>query len=94
MPIHGIDKEPTMKVLTRYGDDTVDLEETDYRHQQYMRNQQTEPRTRYVMQPPGVAAPAIKKADATPVEPDEKLEKAMNEDLRKRGLPKKSKKTN
>ena len=94
MPIHPIDEPSYLRVETRYGNDTVDLEDTDYRAKEYGRNQQREPRPRYVMQPPGSVAPVDNKnTDAEPAEPDQELEKAMNEDLRKRGVSKRNKKT-
>ena len=87
MPIHPIDEKSYLKVETNVGGEMVDLESTDYREQQYRRNQQKEPRPRYVMVPPGVMN---QEPDVAPVqektEPDEALTKAINEDLRKRGV--------
>ena len=92
MPIHGLMKP--LPRSTNVGGEMVDLESTDYREQQYRRNQQTEARPRYVMVPPGVMNQEPDVAPVSePTEPDEALTKAINEDLRKRGVSSKPKKT-
>ncbi|WP_413441250.1 hypothetical protein [Synechococcus sp. MIT S1220] len=89
MPIHPIDGKPIIRVETRVGDEWVDLEATDYREKEYGKNQQREPRRRFVLEPlPGTEAPQTQTAEPepAPVEVSGDMEKAMNEDLRKRGL--------
>ena len=86
--IHPIDEQPRIRVETNVGGKIVDLEAIDYREQEYKRNQQTEPRRRYVLEPlPGTEpTPTPTSTDAAPVV-DEKLTKALKDDLSNRGLP-------
>ena len=87
MPIHSIDEKPIIRVETNVGGKIVDLEATDYREQEYKRNQQTEPRRKYVMEPlPGTEPEPTPITDDTPVEMSDDLQAAINEDLRKRGV--------
>ena len=87
MPIHRIDEKPIIRVETNVGGKIVDLEATDYREQEYKRNQQTEPRRKYVMEPlPGTEPEPTPITDDTPVEMTDDLQQAINEDLRKRGV--------
>jgi hypothetical protein len=87
MPIHSIDEKPIIRVETNVGGKIVDLEATDYREQEYKRNQQTEPRRKYVMEPlPGTEPEPTPITDDTPVEMTDDLQQAINEDLRKRGV--------
>ena len=93
MPIHNRDNdEPKMKVITNVGGDWVNLESTDFRHREYKRNQQTEPRRKYVMEPlPGTEPEPTPEPEGSPVEVTDELQQAMNEDLRKRGVSNKPK---
>ena len=94
MPFHSIDGKPLIRVETNVGGKIVDLESTDFRHQEYKRNQQTEPRRRYVMEPlPGTEPEPepTPPTDAAPVEVNDELQAAINEDLRKRGVSNKPK---
>ena len=94
MPIHPTDEPSYLRVETNVGGQWVNLEDTDQRAKNYAHNQQREGRRRYVLEPlPGTEP---KQPDAAPVEdvePNDKLDKAMNEDLRKRGLSNKPKRT-
>ena len=94
MPIHPTDEPSYLRVETNVGGEWVNLEDTDQRAKNYAHNQQREGRRRYVLEPlPGTQP---KQPDAAPVEdvePNDKLDKAMNEDLRKRGLSNKPKRT-
>ena len=97
MPIHNRDNdEPKMKVVTNVGGEWVDLEATDFRHREYKRNQQTEPRVKYVVQPlPGQfnnqPPTQTDEPEDSPVEVDDELQAAIKEDLRKRGVSNKPK---
>lgn len=97
MPISPIDEPSYLKVETNVGGEWVNLEDTDQRAKDYARNQQREGRRRYVLEPlPGTEPTQPIQPDAASVvevEPNDKLDKAMNEDLRKRGLSNKSKRT-
>ena len=91
MPIHPIDKESFLKVETNVGGEWVDLESSDYREKEYKRNQQTEPRRKFVMEPlpwtgPETDAPTSTEPECAPVEMTDEMEKVINEDLRKRGV--------
>ena len=89
MPIHPIDEPSLLKVETNVGGEMVDLENTDYRSQQYKRNQQTEPRRRYVVEPLPGTEPKVDEPtqpDVAPVEMSDELQKALNKDLSKRGV--------
>ena len=91
IPIHPIDGKSFLKVETRVGDEWVDLESSDYREKEYKRNQQTEPRRRYVMEPlPGKNTDAEESTEpeCAPVEMSDELQKALNKDLSKRGVSK------
>ena len=95
MPISPIDGESRLRVETNVGGKWVNLEDTEQRAKDYARNQQREGGyRRYVVEPlPGTEP---KQPDAAPVEdvePNDKLDKAMNEDLRNRGLSNKPKRT-
>ena len=93
MPIHPIDGKPLIKVETNVGGEWVDLEDSNYRKNQYKRNQQTEGRLRYVVEPlPGTVPEPTPEPTPEPVEPtaapvDKELTKALKKDLSKRGLP-------
>ena len=94
MPIHPIDGKPRIRVETRVGDEWVNMEDTDFREKQYKRNQQTETRRRYVMEPLPETEPKPQSSpitDASPVEVSDELKQAINEDLRKRGVSNKPK---
>lgn len=95
MPISPIDGESRLRVETRMGDEWVNLEATDQRAKNYARNQQREGGyRRYVVEPlPGTQPNKPDAAQVEEVEPNDKLDKAMNEDLRKRGLSNKPKRT-
>ena len=70
----------------------VDLESTDYREKEYKRNQQTEARRKFVMEPlPGTEPPSTPKPSSSPVVMTDEMEKVINEDLRKRGVSNKPK---
>ena len=87
MPIHSIDEKPIIRVETNVGGEIVDLESSDFREKEYKRNQQTEPRRKYVMEPlPGTEPEPTPITDDTPVEMSDDLQAAINEDLRKRGV--------
>ena len=92
MPIHPIDGQSLLRVETNVGGEWVDLESTDYRQKEYKRNQQTEGRRKYVVEPmPGTVyepEPEPVVTDAAQVPPvDKELDKAIQQDLNKRGLP-------
>ena len=94
MPIHPIDGKPLIRVETNVGGNIVDLESSDFREKEYKRNQQTEPRRKYVMEPlPGTEPEPepTPNTDAAPVEVSDDLQAAINEDLRKRGVSNKPK---
>jgi hypothetical protein len=91
MPIHNNDGETFLKVETRLGDDWVNMEDTDFRKRESQRNQQTELRRRYVMEAlpgtePKADAPTSTEPECAPVEMSDEMEKAIKDDLRKRGV--------
>ena len=91
MPIHPIDEPSRLRVETNVAGKWVNLEDTDYRHNEYKRNQQTEPRRKYVLEPlpgtePQQLEPESIQTDAAPVE-DKEITKALKKDLNKRGPP-------
>lgn len=87
MPIHPIDEKSFLKVETNVGGEWVNMEDTDFRKREYQRNQQTEPRRRYVMEPlPNTDAEESTEPDSAPVEMTDEMEKVIKEDLRKRGV--------
>ncbi|MDA7437523.1 hypothetical protein N8463_02760 [Synechococcus sp. AH-601-P06] len=95
MPIHPTDEPSYLKVETNVGGEWVNLEDTEQRAKDYARNQQREGGyRRYVVEPlPGTQPKQPDAAQVEEVEPNDKLDKAMNEDLRKRGLSNKPKRT-
>ena len=91
MPIHPTDEPSRLKVVTNIGGEMVDLESTDYREKEYKRNQQTEARRKFVMEPLPGTQPPPSKSSSSPVQMTDEMEKVINEDLRKRGVSNKPK---